>query len=190
MLQIQFTHRLSEHSVVHRDGYSQCKLCRKSSNSTGQFLERLFTRPLLCHDRCLLVRTVLKAVEVLQCSLCLRWSFRWVFSHFSPSERSAEVARSPSARVRAHSSSSELSAHQMPACDDLWVQISTDDDRTYWHTSRLGDVSRWPLRVHRPTERADVHRAHALICTGATARPGRDRNTGSRSWPWWWLPLL
>ena len=30
-------------------------------------------------------------------------------------------------------------------------------------------------------QRAAVDRGHALICTGATARPGRDRNTGRRA---------
>ena len=48
-----------------------------------------------------------------------------------------------------------------------------------WHTSGLGDVSRWPLRAHRHPERADVDGGHAQICTSAT-RPGRDRNTGRR----------
>ena len=47
-------------------------------------------------------------------------------------------------------------------------------------TSGLGDVSRWPLRADRGPERADVDRGHALICTGATARPGRDRKNGRR----------
>ena len=36
------------------------------------------------------------------------------------------------------------------------------------------------LRANRDPERADVDRAHALICTGATARPGRDTNTCRR----------
>ena len=48
------------------------------------------------------------------------------------------------------------------------------------HGRGWGDVSRWPLRAHRDPERADVDRGHALICPGATSRPGRDRNTGRR----------
>ena len=48
------------------------------------------------------------------------------------------------------------------------------------HWSGLRDVSRWPLRAHRHPELADVHRGHALICTGATARPQRYLNTGRR----------
>ena len=50
-----------------------------------------------------------------------------------------------------------------------------------------GEVSRWPLRAHRHPERSDVGRGHALICTGATARPGRDRNSGRRGRPWRWV---
>ena len=95
-----------------------------------------------------------------------------------------EVAGSPSARVHAHSSSSELSAHQMPQRRSHVLLKPTGADvplgDAAWHTSGLGDVSRWPLRAHRNRARADVDRRHALICTGATARPGRDRNTGRR----------
>ena len=60
------------------------------------------------------------------------------FSHFSSIEKKC------GARVHGHSSSSTLSSHQMLARDDLWVQISTDDDRTYsWN--RQERTSQWEL---------------------------------------------
>ena len=58
--------------------------------------------------------------------------------------KSAESAGCSSARVHAHSSSSELSAHQMPARDDLWVLINTDDDRTY-NWNRQERTSDWEM---------------------------------------------
>ena len=80
---------------------------------------------------------------------------------------------------------SELSAHQMPARDDLWVQISTDDDRTfYWNRQQRTFHWVMPPGIRpvwmRTWERARVDHGHALICTGATARPGRDRNSCRR----------
>ena len=64
--------------------------------------------------------------------------------HFAPFGKSAEVTRQPSARVHTHSSSSELSAHQMPARGDLSVKINTDDDRTYcWN--RQERTSHWEM---------------------------------------------
>ena len=70
--------------------------------------------------------------------------------HFSPiSKKSAEVARSPSARVHAHSSSSTPAAYVEPMESSEWVQLSDDaTSRTYfwnrrtrlssWHQGRLG----------------------------------------------------
>ena len=67
-----------------------------------------------------------------------------VFRTFPRSKKSAEVSGQSSARVHAHSSSSELSAHQMPARDDLWVQINIDDDRTYYW-NRQERTSHWDM---------------------------------------------
>ena len=70
--------------------------------------------------------------------------------HFSPiSKKNAEVARSPSARVHAHSSSSTPAAYVEPMESSEWVQLSDDaTSRTYfwnrrtrlssWHQGRLG----------------------------------------------------
>ena len=89
----------------------------------------------------------------------------------------------------ARTSSSELNAHEMPAGDDLRVQINTEDDRPYFRhrqerTSHWemppGTTSGWvmsrdDLFVHIDTQNvADVDRGHALVQTGATARPGRE----------------
>ena len=37
--------------------------------------------------------------------------------------------------------------------------------RAAWHSSGLGEFSRWPLRAHRDPERSAVALGHILICT-------------------------
>ena len=61
--QIKFIVRRREHSVVPQRRVSTVQALQNSSNSTGQFLERL-TRPLF-YDRCM-VQSVLKLGEVPQ----------------------------------------------------------------------------------------------------------------------------
>ena len=39
-----------------------------------------------------------------------------------------------------------------------------------WHTSGLGDVSRWPLRAHRDPERAAVDLKHVLTRGGGAGK--------------------
>ena len=86
--------------------------------------------------------------------------------------RSADVAGQVGARVHGHSSRRRSHVLLEPTGADVPLGGAA------WHTSGLGEVSRWPLRAHRHPERAVVDRGHALIFAGATARPGRERNTG------------
>ena len=46
---------------------------RKTGDSTAQFLVRLFTRPFLCYDRCLVLDSAVKLWRFRSCSRCSSW---------------------------------------------------------------------------------------------------------------------
>ena len=72
------------------------------------------------------------------------------FALFSRWKKCGGQREQSSARVHAHSSSSELSTHQMPSRDDLWVQINTDDDRAYcWNRQERTSIGRCRLAYVR-----------------------------------------
>ena len=79
------------------------------------------------------------------------------FRTFSSSEKSAEVSGQVDENLPGHVSSSTPAAYEAHHVvrDDLWVQISTDDEPYFWHRVEQTAVWRMPpgtrpawLRVH------------------------------------------